>query len=474
MYIYTGKQIKEADHLAGLQGMPVFTLMENAGNGLFQKIKPLLAQRDRILILAGKGNNGGDAIVLARYLQNHHYHVDVVCPFGEPKTETAQQHLAYFRACGYELAAFDRTKNYDWIIEGILGVGTSLPLRENVRKLTRWINSIEANVISIDIPTGVSSDTGEADEDAVQAGYTFSLHGFKPSAFLYPAASNYGKTAVCEIGLVHTSKWRLWTEEDVKHTFLKREANTHKGTFGTGLLVAGCDEMPGSAALAGAGALRFGIGKLSILTSKFAASAIAPLVPEATYLFQDIQGSYTAAAIGSGLPPDEKSEEKLRVLLKKNLPLIIDAGALQKRTYPKREAPIIITPHPGEFSRLTGLATKQIQKNRLQLASQYAVENKVIVVLKGSFSVIAFPDGSLYVNPTGNNSLAKGGSGDTLTGMLLAGVCQYNNINAAVANTVFIHGACADEWVRYNSSNSLTAHDLGKLIGKVCAQIEGV
>jgi ADP-dependent NAD(P)H-hydrate dehydratase / NAD(P)H-hydrate epimerase len=473
MYIYSSKQIKEVDKQAEKKGMSLFALMENAGNGLFRKIEPLIRKADHLLILAGKGNNGGDGIVLARYLKNNGYHhVHLVFPLGEPQTSTAKEHLAYFHACGNEAETFSENMQADWIIDSLLGVGSELPLREDLARITTWVNKQQIKIISIDLPTGVSSDDGSADEHGIQADYTFSLHGYKPSTFLFPASENYGETVVIDIGVPQTSVWKVWTENDVVNTMPKRTGNTHKGTFGTALLIAGSDEMPGSAGLSAVGALRFGTGKLSIATTKHASTIIGPLAPEATFQFEfsasKIDQSYSAIAIGPGLTPDEALEHSLKKILALPVPVIIDAGALSKREYQQRTQPIIITPHPGEFSRLTGKTSKEIQQNRLELASQYAKEKGVIVVLKGKYTVIAFPNGKGLVNPTGNRALSKGGTGDTLTGMLLASVGTHEAIEQAVANAVYIHGACADEWILTKGDQTMLAHDFSLLLPEIC------
>lgn len=475
MFIYTSAEIKEADSKAERMGMSLFALMENAGNGLFRKTLPLFKKTDNILIVAGRGNNGGDGVVLARYLKNHGYQADLVFPLGEPKTETAAEHYAYFRACGYEAAPFSEEKNYDWIIDGLLGVGSRLPLRGDLARITDWINRQQARVIAIDVPTGVPSDTGTADEHAVRADYTFSLHGFKPSAFLFPSSDYYGKIAAIDIGIPQEGRFRIWTEEDVRRTFPKATGNTHKGSFGTGLLIAGSDEMPGSAALAAIGVMRFGAGKLTIATSRHASTIIGPLVPEATFTFNlentDL-GQFSAIAVGPGLPPDGELEALIQKILGLPVPVILDAGALSKRNYMRREKPVIITPHPGEFSRLTGKTVREIQANRLELASQYAAENNLIVVLKGKYTVIAFPDGTGFVNMTGNRALSKGGTGDTLTGMLLAAAGTHRRIEDAVANAVYLHGECADEWIIRNGEGTMVAHDFAGLLPEVCRRYE--
>ena len=274
MYIYSSKQIKEVDHLAEKSGMSLFSLMENAGSGLYRNIESLLPYNDQIIIMAGKGNNGGDGIVLARYLKNNGYQVQLVFPLGEPQTVTACEHLSYYQACGYDITTFSEQMRANWIIDALLGVGSQLPLRNDLARITNWMNSQTSHIISVDLPTGVSSDDGRADERAVRAKYTFSLHGYKPSTFLYPAASYYGETTAIDIGIPQNSDWKIWSQDDVLRTLPKSSENTHKGTFGTGLLIAGSDEMPGSVGLAAIGALRFGTGKLSIATTKHVSTVI--------------------------------------------------------------------------------------------------------------------------------------------------------------------------------------------------------
>jgi hydroxyethylthiazole kinase-like uncharacterized protein yjeF len=480
LYIYTSKEIKEIDALAEKQGMPPFSLMENAGSGLFREIASICKKEETIAVFAGKGNNGGDGIVLSRYLIQNGYSVDLIFPLGEPKTKESLQHFSYFKACGFEAAPFDKNKKYDWMIDCLLGAGSHFPLREDLKDLLEWIGTQGSKVISVDLPTGVSSDTGEVDDNAIKADHTLAIHGYKPSCFLFPSAEYYGKTKVVEIGLPHTSDWRVWTEADVKRDWPKRGPNAHKGTFGTGLLIAGSDDMPGSAALCAIGAIRFGVGKLMVSTTRHASTVISSFVPEATFTFKGLEGlaqeelekQYSAVAMGPGLYPDEKLEQFISKLLKQDVPVILDAGALKEREYPERSEPVILTPHPGEFSRLIQKPSKEVQSNRLELASKFARDHQVHVVLKGEYTIIAFPDGSGYINKTGNASLAKGGTGDTLTGILLASLGNHKEVKTALANAVYIHGRCSDVWVEKNGAQTLAAHDFGMLLPEVCHNFE--
>jgi len=477
MYIYKGEDIKKIDAEAAKNGLDSFTLMENAGSSLFRALSPIINKEQRLLILAGKGNNGGDGIVLARYLKQNGYQCELVFLDEKPGSPIAQRHFAYFLNCGFNVSHM--AGSYDVIIDALLGVGARQPLRENVLQMVSWANTQDVLRIAIDMPTGVLADKGEV-EAAFQADYTFSLHGYKPSAFLEGSEGYYGKIEVLDIGLPHTSNWRIWTESDVKKTFQKRKPNTHKGTYGTGLLVAGTDEMPGSAMLAALAAMRSGIGKLTVATTPFASAIIAAKVPECTFIHNgldkladgQIPEKINAAAVGPGLTDQAKINNALKQLLAEKIPLILDAGALTKREYPPRIAPIIVTPHPGEFAKMTGKGTAEIQKNRLDEAAAYAMGNEVIVVLKGRNTVIAFPDGTLRINLTGNAGLAKGGTGDTLTGMLLAFISSTNDVKSAIANAVYLHGASADYWSETRAETSLLASDVSENLAYVLKAFE--
>lgn len=273
----------------------------------------------------------------------------------------------------------------------------------------------------------------------------------------------------------------FWTAEQVKATLPERDPNSHKGSFGTALLIAGTKEMPGAALLAGLGAMRSGVGKLVIATEAEAMAMIVPRLPEATYVQNGMQriaeqlasvDAYRAAAIGPGTEPDRMTEDALSVLLESSMPLIVDAGALSRRTYAERQAPVILTPHPAEFSRITGVAVAELQKHRADYAAEWAERLGVAIVLKGQHTVTAFPDGEVWINPTGNSSLAKGGTGDTLAGIMLGMLCCHNDWKHAVLNAVHMHGACADEWTKTRSPHTLLAHELAELLPEVWAAFE--
>lgn len=271
-----------------------------------------------------------------------------------------------------------------------------------------------------------------------------------------------------------------WTEKDVNDTLPKRDAGSHKGTFGTALLLAGSDDMPGAALLAGLGAMRSGVGKLVIGTSSGVIPLIVPVLPEATYwrdgwekaAAEQPEETYRAAAVGPGLPQTEEVQRAADHLLQADCPVVLDAGAITKRSYPERKAPTILTPHPGEFSRMTGIPIKELQQHRAEYAAEWSKRLNVMIVLKGNETIIAFPDGECRRNTTGNGALAKGGTGDTLTGMILGMLCCHKNPKHAVLNAVRLHGACAELWTEERSAHTLLAHELSELLPRVWKQYE--
>lgn len=272
-----------------------------------------------------------------------------------------------------------------------------------------------------------------------------------------------------------------WSGKDVSATLPRRNPESHKGSFGTALLIAGSPGMPGAAVLAAIGAMRSGLGKLVVATAKESIPTIASFVPEATFepdLLERLGNTpidfsiYRAIAIGPGIIPDQATEGAVERLLTEGKPLVIDAGALSPRNYSTATAPVILTPHMAEFSRITGVPVEKLESNRADYASDRAVELGVAIVLKGTNTVIAFPDGKTFTNPTGNSSLAKGGTGDTLTGMILGMLCFQDNWQHALLNAVHLHGACADEWSRSRSAHTLVAHELTDLLPVVMKSFE--
>lgn len=272
---------------------------------------------------------------------------------------------------------------------------------------------------------------------------------------------------------------QVTSEKMVRGTLPVRESSGHKGTFGTSLLVAGSDEMPGSAALVAIGAIRSGTGRLVIATSERALPIVSAHVPEATFITDGVRRisegdipPIDAVGIGPGLIEGTKTKQALEQLFQLGVPVVVDAGALEERTNWRAQGPVIITPHPGEFSRMTGYTIAEIEDNREEFARSFAMRHEVTVVLKGKHTVISFPSGETFINPTGNTSLAKGGSGDVLTGMLTSFLATHKQLEYAVINAVYIHGLCASLWAEKHSEATMTASDFATLLPVVLKRLE--
>lgn len=488
MYIYSSEQIKQVDFQAEAQGFSLFALMENAGHNIAKAMMKKIEKNDTLVILAGRGNNGGDGIVLARYLKNAGYNVYLCFPLGQPKTQVAQAHLDYYEvnfSCT-DLAFIPDQPTV--IIDALLGVGTTLPLSDEIKKVVTWANALQARRYAVDIPTGLAANSGaleqsenELDAIVFQADITFTLHGAKPSAFSLPSSAFYGDIQAISIGLSHDSSIKVTSKVEVRHSLAKRQQADHKGSFGMSLLFAGSDHMPGSALLAAIGAIRSGTGRLMIGTSAFVSSIIATQVPEATYMkdgiytlnhTKEIPHNITAIGIGPGLEDFAAIDDALDFLLQTDIPLVLDAGALYKNRSWKRDAITVLTPHPGEFSVLTGMSIQSIQENRIEIAQNFALNHEVILVLKGHHTVIAFPNGTVRVNPTGNTALSKGGTGDVLTGMITSMLSYDKNPYSAIVNAVYLHGYCAELWTETNGEATMTASDFHTLLPKAFYHIQ--
>lgn len=477
MHIYRQEEIRQIDLEAVQEGKSIKQLMNRAGKGLFHRVSAYIDSTDRILVLAGRGNNGGDGIVLAYYLARAGYFVQLAFPLGKPKSEAAQHHLAKYQGDKLPVVTFSQETSYhaSVIVDALLGIGVKGELRTEVKQVLAWCNQQSGLKIAIDQPTGLQADIGHVLGEAFEADYTFALHGPKPSAFLEPSSLYYGLVEAVDIGLPHKSHVKVIDRTMVAKGFKVRPKSAHKGNFGTGLLIAGSDEMPGSVTLSSIGAIRSGIGKLLVGTTKHAATIVANHVPEAMFSYQIIDqilenglpDKIQTIAMGPGLENQSTAEKILEALWEEEQTLIIDAGALIKREHWLRQAPLILTPHPGELSRLTGLGVKEIQANRIEVAREFSFKNKIILVLKGKNSIIALPNKEVWINPTGNAALAKGGSGDVLTGMILGLIHNTNSVFDAVRNAVYIHGECADVWQSEKATYTMVASDFNQLLPSV-------
>ena len=450
---------------ARMAGQP---LMERAGLAAAGVARDMLAgRRSRVLVLAGPGNNGGDAFVAARHLASWFFDVVVCAREGadrlSPEAATA---LAAWRACGGTIAPdWTADRDFGLIVDGLFGIGLRRAIDNGY---ARWIDQANASripVLALDVPSGVDADTGVAQASVVRASATATFIALKPGLLTLDGPDHCGAISVhpldADPGEMAPSAGRRidWTalSAEVPEVLRRARHNVHKGTFGTLGVVGGSAGLTGAALLAARAALFLGAGKVFV---GFAATA--PPAVDWQHLELMLRGAddvleraVDALVIGPGLGSGDRARALLDTALRLATPLVIDADALGliaadaalAAAVAKRTAPTALTPHPGEAARLAGVSTAAIQSDRLQAALALAHRLHAAVVLKGAGSVLAFADGRWAINSSGNPGLASGGTGDVLAGMLGAMLAQGVGLDTALPLAVCLHGAAADALV---------------------------
>ncbi|MBU9723796.1 MULTISPECIES: NAD(P)H-hydrate dehydratase [Bacillaceae] len=505
MYVVTGEEMHRIDRYTMEKiGLSEETLMENAGQAFCRQLFPTVGLEDRLVVLIGTGNNGGDGFVIGRILKEAGFLVDViVIPREEKIRGTALKHKRIFENSGHEWITFREVQEhfeqlltkYTIIIDAMLGTGMVGTPRWPYSDVIESVNGATGRVIAVDIPSGVTA-TEEKHEVGINADQTYTFQAAKISNFLYPAAFCFGEVHILDIGipriaLENTFETRkLITDEKVKNSLAVRKQNAHKGVSGKALIIGGSIPMTGAIVLTTGACLRTGAGLVTVAVPDKILLGIAQKTTEAmfyplpqkngeieiipSHFPQDkTLSAYDGIAVGPGLGRNNKHNLYDTFNdFKGNL--VIDADGLyhlvdelDKWRGGREGGPTIITPHLGEMARLTGKTVEEVELQRFRISKQFAMEYKVYLVLKGPFTIITAPDGRQWVNQTGNESLAKGGTGDTLTGMILGFLLQHEYITDAICNAVYIHGKTADELVKSQDILSVTASDIIEVLPKV-------
>lgn len=464
----------------GLEGK---LLMENAGRALSEKIIKLIRETEPVCVFIGAGNNGGDGFVIARVLLDKGYLVQVVQVVPDEKiTGDALFHKHIFIQCGGEVSyltdpdsIWEMVERVHFVIDAIIGIGVKGMLRKPIQEIVRIINQSKACVISVDIPSGLPADEGMAEYTSIYADYTFVIGAAKESTFLVETAEHYGQWEIVPIGipnlvLQNNSAKRQWAAADFRKTIPSRSVHAHKGTHGKGLIIGGCLEMPGSLAMSAKAALKTGAGLVTAGTIEKVISMIAASCPEATYIrLPEKDGyissgtvlplsSYEAIAVGIGLGRNEDTGNVVSELLyNASCPLVIDADGIyhlksKLSILKQRSEPVIITPHPGEMAMLLDLSISDLLSAPFHYTRKFAKDYGVYIILKGKHTIITSPKGRQAVESSGNPGLAKGGTGDVLTGIALAMIMQDQELFEALCNACFIHGKAADIQVEVNQT----------------------
>ena len=425
-------------------------LMERAGAAAAELAMSLLPDKGKdVLVVAGPGNNGGDARVVARILKEKFFRVTVA---------TASDPLP---ATPFQL-----------IVDGMFGIGLARPLEGDYARLVDFVNAQACPVLALDIPSGLDSDTGRVLGCAVRATHTISFIGLKPGLLTLDGPDHCGEVAVADLNLpLDSSVERGWVAEpSLFASVLKsRPKNFHKGMAGSVGILGGADGMAGAALLAGRAALKLGAGR--VYSGMLKELAVDPGALELMLRRpEDVLGlDLDAIVAGPGLGQSERAETLLGAALASELPCVLDADALNliaenedlRKACARRKADTLLTPHPAEAGRLLAETTAHVQSDRLKAARALAANLKTHVVLKGNGSVLVARDGHWFINTSGNPGMASAGMGDVLAGILGALLAQKYSGETALVLGTHLHGCAADECVRAGAGPvGLTAHEL--------------
>lgn len=522
MKILTTAEMREADRLTSERcGTPSRVLMENAGTSVARFLASNFAniERRRIVVLCGKGNNGGDGFVVARKLAELGASplILLLANPAELRGDAADNFQRLFSTSVkpttiLDARAWEDARNSlasaDIVVDALLGTGLRGKVEGLLAQTIEDVNRHDASsvVVALDIPSGLSGESGEMAGPAVVAEYTVTFTSPKIGMILAPASSYVGRLNVADIGtprelIEEVSKSTVrWLETwEFRAVPFRRNANSNKGNYGHALIVAGSVGKAGAAALAAQGALRAGAGLVTVATPGPALATVAGFAPEimteplhatpAGTIARDVfdSGGFAAIlrgknvlAIGPGLSTHDDTRQFVRsvIAIKPDLPVILDADGLNSLAGHSTElrgsrGMLALTPHPGEMARLLGATTKDIQEHRLDVARKSAADLQTFVVLKGHQTIIASPDGRAWINSTGNPGMASAGMGDVLTGMLAGITGQFGAKSwpLSLALGVYLHGLAGDIASTEAGGGTIVASDLIRAIPHAFAQL---
>ena len=516
MRILNAAQMREADRYTIEDiGIPSLVLMENAGRQVVAAIEAAYEERldGRVAVLCGRGNNGGDGFVVARTLLQRgidtsvfvigtvadvrgdaRLNLDILGRLGVTVVEVGDEQ-------SWELH-FSEISQCSLIVDAIFGTGLKSALGGMMETVVADVNAAGIPVVSIDLPSGLSADTPHLIGDCIDASMTVTLAAPKLPLVLPPAEAHAGDVVIADIGIPHDvldglegPHIELLTPEQVREAVEPRTPDSHKGDFGRVTIVAGSRGKTGAAHLAAMGCLKSGAGLVTVATPASCLPIIASMAPEfmTEPLPEAKDGSVTANAVervlelrhdviacGPGLGRGPGVADFVRALVERaDIPLVLDADAITVfaddpgRLVGREDRDVIITPHPGEMAKLIGSTIDEVQSNRIDVASEFASTHHVYVVLKGHRTIIATPEGHIFINPTGNAGLATGGTGDVLTGMIAAWLAQLLDAEAACRLAVFLHGAAGDLAEAREGQVAMTATDVLLHLGEALNQLTG-
>ena len=474
MLILSNERVKKIEAAANAQGLPFEKMMEKAGCGCADFILKRFVSAEKVLVLCGKGKNGGDGFVIARRLCEAGKKVIVLSLFDAPFDALSESNRAKLpprvKAMTYRADAdmiSQAIHAADVIVDAVFGIGFKGKLPEHIVPFFREVNAANAVKVAVDVPSGLSADQ-TPDGEIFRADVTLSMLALKREHVLTPYRRYCGETHVIPIGFALGAPRGVtsMTFAEAAKMLPVRPADSNKGTFGKALVIAGSAKMPGAAVMAANGALNAGAGLVQLAFPNDCILSIMTKLTECVFLpmpsengemsaqelseLTEALEKCSAAAIGCGMGTGENSTQTVcSVIRTAAKPLLIDADGINilashKDILQEAKAPVLLTPHPGEMARLTGKNIASVNAARERIAVQFAVKHNVYVLLKGANTVVAAPDGRLYINPTGSPALARGGSGDLLTGIAAAFLAQGLEPFQALCLAAFVHGVAGD------------------------------
>lgn len=502
--VLTPAQMAAVDKATIHSGIPGLILMENAAHRcieyLQEKFAPLSSQR--IVVVCGRGNNGGDGLAIARQLYTRFAPRElrvVLIPDDCELKGDAAENLTMLRAAGVqEYRDFGpEMRTATLVIDAVLGTGLRGPAKGPALNAIREINDAFplAKVFAVDLPSGINGASGAIPGEYVRADATVTFTAPKVCHVIPPAADLMGDLRIAPIGspvsLYESDEaidLALVTPQSIARHFAPRPRDSNKGKFGHVLIVAGSRGKSGAAAMAGLAALRAGAGLVTVACPESALPAIAAVTPEvmtaplpetssgvvakaAMHSINKLASERTLVAIGPGIGTDNETKEVvLQLFAGLEKPMVIDADALNCLAGHMGNAPDhlrVLTPHPGEMSRLAQRTIAEIQSDRISSARAFAKDRNLAVVLKGEATLTAFPDGRVWINPTGSPSMATGGTGDILTGMVAGLLAQFPDAtDTAIAAAVYLHGLAGELAARDMCEQPVIATDLLRYLGE--------
>lgn len=528
MIVLSPEEMRKVDKKAVEAGFPELILMEIAGRGVAEKARLILERsgnehehphehdhkhqnnhdnyKDKVLIIAGKGNNGGDGLVAARYLDIWGFRVKVLLLAAEEELKASSLencNLCTLRGIDIEyLEGIDEGKlkeienlirDADLLIDAMLGTGIKGSVKQPYSILIDLINQAANSVLAVDIPSGIDGGNAKILGKAIRADFTITMAYPKLGLLAFPGRNYCGEIEIVDLGipveyaLEQNPTHFVLDNDEALYLLPERAKNSHKGSFGKVGVIGGSPGMSGAPFLTGFAALNVGAGLVRVAVPEEIQSIVAGYSPELMTIglkssedfleredldkIDKLMDNSTVMAVGPGLGVSDASSQILEKLLREYPgTIIIDADGINSlnnfELLSKREKPTILTPHPGEMAGLLGKDIQDIQADRINIARNFALDYNVFLILKGAATVIALPEGIIYINPSGNEGMATAGSGDVLTGIIAGLLGMGLEAADAAILSPYLHGLAGDIATAELSSYSMTAGDIITFIGK--------